>query len=298
MKDAYKPSEAEWVAWLDGSLDHDRLKELEAWLAAHPEDRQELEELQALEADMHDFPMPAVSQTELALGRKSLIDAVRRLDEDQEKQHNVKPLPARRKSDRPGLGRLLWLPAAIAALVIGFLFGRSGIQIPAPNPQDPGSMRAWSVDGLEPASATRNLPRGRQVAVRDLAVEPGERVKIELAETSSYELSGALADGEIQNALGFVVRNDRDPARRQQAVELLDEHCLGSDVCQILVYALTQDPSPEVRRAAAVALKDEQEDPLVRRSFIKMLVEDPSPELRSLAQDVLATDKGRMELGR
>lgn len=303
MKQHWIPSEAEQIAWLEGRLDDKRAASMQAWLNAHPEQRAELEQIQALDADLQDFPQPAFADAELDMARLGVMQQLRQLEQEPhgDLRHPAAE-PARRREDAVRRFNLQWIPAAVAALIIGFVFGRrddaplSSMLEPAPDLARTEGFH--SIDGREVAFDGRSMPRGRQVAVKNLAVQPDERVSIELSETSSYELNGLVSDRDIQGALGFVLRNDQDPDRRRQAIQLLDEQCEGQELCQILVYALTQDPNPDVRREAAQALRDDSSDPLVRRSFLKMLVEDPSPELRGLAGEVLSGKSPTTEFGK
>jgi len=289
------PGERDWIDYLDGRLASPERERFDAWLAAHPEQERECRELERLLADCAELPPLPVPDSTLNAARAGLMAAVRQLDGGGDA--DSAPAPARRRADRAR--PLPWLAplTAAAALVVGVLIGRStesGTRLGAG--PDLGALQpAAAIDGG--AWDLHSQPRSRHVAVQDLAVAPGEDVRIRLNETNSYEVAGPASSGRIQSYLSYILRNDGDPERRRQAVALLDRHCDGNEVCEVLVYALTQDPSRAVREAAAGALADESADPLVRRSFFKMAVEDPAPELRDLAAKVL--DEGqRQELGR
>jgi hypothetical protein len=280
------PREEDWIDYLAGEMAEGRRIRFENWLEQHPEAAEELRDLHHIAAETALLPLPEIPESELAAARQGVMAAL-----DRQTPLREPPVLAR-------LTRLAWIPASIAALFVGLLLGRL----------DPGSRSALTpttaagggapVDGMVEAGSGA-APLRRQVDVQGLAVGPDQGVHILLRETSSYEINGSTTDLDVQNTLSYIVRNDHDPGRRQQAVQLLEQHCAGPEACQILVYAMTQDPVAAVRREAALALQDHQQDPLVRQSFIKMLVEDPAQDLRRLAKGILAADPDkRQPLGR
>lgn len=292
MRQPTAPTEQDWLDHLDGTLSGERLARFQAWLDSHPEAAREAEQLLALEADLHLMPLPHLADDELDRARASVLA----------------DLPPRNTStaveeDRGRLFRLpswSWVPAAAAALFVGVLLGRG----PWGGGSDPlhGTAIDGRVDPLQVVDggtvAQEDAPLQRKLDIQDLAVQRDQSVRIRLKETNSYEINGATSDVDVQNTLSYIVRNDRDPERRQTAIQLLEKHCSGGDVCQVLVYAMTQDPVADVRREAALALQDDQQDEMVRQSYIKMLVEDPSPALRRLAQEVLERQTGTQMVGR
>ena len=153
----------------------------------------------------------------------------------------------------------------------------------APVPFGGGELTAASLSN-QPVSS----PNSRQFAVQDLEVESGSGVRILLDETSRYEINGSAADDEIQEYLGYIVRNDRDASRRLKAIRILKDSELTSHTLNVLVYALSHDPDRDIRHAAAGALAPSVDLPVVRQAFLKALVDDPTPELRSLAGQVLS----------
>ena len=276
------PSEADWIDYLEGGMGEERRAAFDAWIAAHPEDAEELRDLHRLRADFVFLPQPPIEDAELDLARRRVMASLHgQVGQD------LRPHPIRVR-----LLRQAWIPAAVAALFIGILLGRGGLWHAGPSSgpaaQDGVSESPRPIDGVVEAGAA-GPPRQRQVDVQGLAVDAEHGVRILLKETSSYEINGNSTDRDVQNTLSYIVRNDHDPQRRQTAVQLLERHCEGADVCQILIYAMTQDPVAAVRREAALALQDDQQDPLVHQSFIKMLVEDPARDLRQLARGILAT---------
>lgn len=292
------PSERDWIDYLEGRLGTAARESFEAWLAEHPAAEAEARELEALMADCAELPALPVPDSTLLAARAGLMAAVRQLGSAEEP---LAPRPAaaptRRRSDRFRIASWMVPVAAAAALILGVLIGRQPGTLLLPDGATPaiGLQPAGYVDG----SGTSDLltTRSRHVAVQDLDVEAGQEVRILLNETSSYEVNGPASSSRIQGYLSYILRNDADPARRSQAISLLEKHCDGDEVCSVLVYAMTQDPSAAVRQAAAGALSDDSADPLVRQSFFKMAVEDPAPELRELAAKVL--DAGNLqELGR
>lgn len=276
MSATWEPREGDWIEWLDGTLEPQARARFQRWLDAHPEQARDMRELQELEADLSLMPLPAVDEE---LMEESCRRVMASLD-------NSQPAPQRQRATLVRLQRWAWLPAAAAALVLGVVLGRQG-QLTR-QPLAAHGIRggaANNVDGVvEVSTAT---PSRRTLDVQDLAVDARSGVRIRLQETSNYEINGSTADVDVQNTLSYIVRNDREAERRLTAIQLLDEHCSGDGVCQVLIYAMTQDPVASVRREAALALQDDQQDAMVRQSFLKMLVEDPAPELRRLAQGVL-----------
>ncbi|MFA7330812.1 MAG: HEAT repeat domain-containing protein [Candidatus Delongbacteria bacterium] len=286
------PAEQDWIDHLDGRLEGPRRLAFEAWLAEHPEDARELEDLRSLDADLVLIPLPELSEAELDQARARVLAAL----PGRAPAAVVAPAP----SLLVRLSRLAWLPAAAAALVIGVVLGRGPLQAPGEPLSsaliDGRNDELRTVDGAPVTDG--GSPLQRQLDIQDLDVDRNQSVRIRLKETNSYEINGRTTDLEVQNTLSYIVRNDRDPKRRQTAIQLLETHCQGEDVCQVLVYAMTQDPVADVRREAALALKDDQQNTMVRQSYIKMLVEDPSPALRQLAQGILAQGGGPEVVGR
>ena len=287
------PSEQDWIDHLEGRLEGARLQAFEAWMAEHPEDVRELEELRSLDADLVLLPLPDISDAELDQARARVLDA---LPARSQELH-----PKARLFSLQRLSRLVWLPAAAAALVVGVLLGRGPLQTEG-EPLSVGMIdgrndELRTVDGAR-QSTGGGSPLQRQLDIQGLDVDRNQSVRIRLKETNSYEINGSTTDLEVQSTLSYIVRNDRDPQRRQTAIQLLEKHCSGEDVCEVLVYAMTQDPVADVRREAALALKDDQQNTMVRQSYIKMLVEDPSPSLRQLAQGILSQGGGTEAVGR
>jgi len=284
------PGEGDWIDFLDGSLSGPRRQAFEAWLAEHPEELRALHDIQGLEAELALSPLPEVPEAEMERARRRVMGRLAGLDRRES--------PATRA--RPVLLRWTWIPTAAAALVVGVLLGRLAPPWAGGGERGGASSRADAlnpVDGVIETGAAE-LPRKRHLDVQGLDVDPQQGVRILLQETNSYEINGRTTDREVQNTLSYIVRNDRDPQRRQTAIQLLERHCQGQDLCQVLVYAMTQDPAPAVRREAALALQDDRQDEMVRQSFIKMLVEDPSQDLRRLAKQVLAREGGTEAVGR
>jgi len=292
MSQPFAPTEQDWMDHLDGTLGGARRESFKAWLAAHPEAAREAEQLSALEADLVLLPLPEVDEREMERTRAALLSALPSRDNPGQSR------PATGRSFR--LPTWSWLPAAAAALFVGVLLGRG------PWGGGDRALDGGAIDGrVDPLQAVdggtgsqEGAPLQRKLDVQELDVQRDQSVRIRLKETNSYEKNGATSDVDVQNTLSYIVRNDRDPARRQTAIQLLEKHCSGGEVCQVLVYAMTQDPVAEVRREAALALQDDQQDEMVRQSYIKMLVEDPSPALRRLAQEVLERQTGTQMVGR
>lgn len=271
----WKPSEAEWLQALEGSLSPQHQLRFQTWLDAHPAEARAFHDLQALEADLVLMPLPILDEAEMDRAHGRVMSAI---TQESEPRREVSFLPLR-------LRPWSWIPAAAAALVVGVLLGRQGTGTFATGGAPQGRASLAQVDGVVEASTAS--PSSRTLDVQDLAVDARSGVRIRLQETSNYEINGTTADEEVQNTLSYIVRNDREADRRLTAIQLLDKHCSGQEVCQVLVYAMTQDPVSQVRREAAMALQDDQQDAMVRQSFLKMMVEDPTPELRQLAEAAL-----------
>lgn len=47
-----KPTEEQLTQWIDGTLSHEETREVDAWLAANPQDRHELEEMRAISREI------------------------------------------------------------------------------------------------------------------------------------------------------------------------------------------------------------------------------------------------------
>lgn len=291
MRPPTAPTEQDWLDYLEGTLGGERRERFQAWLDTHPEDAREAAQLQALEADLNLMPLPHVTDNELERARTAVLAALppRPTDAAVEERARGFRFPA-----------WSWVPAAAAALFVGVLLGRG------PWSGATGAVPGTAIDGRSDplqvvdggSLAQEDAPLQRRLDIQDLAVQRDQSVRIRLKETNSYEINGSTTDVDVQNTLSYIVRNDRDPERRQTAIQLLEKHCSGGDVCQVLVYAMTQDPVADVRREAALALQDDQQDEMVRQSYIKMLVEDPSPALRRLAQEVLERQTGTQMVGR
>ncbi len=289
------PAEQDWIDHLDGRLEGPRRLAFDAWLAEHPDAACELEDLRSLDADLVLMPLPELTEAELDQARARVLAAL--------PAHTPVVSAAPTTGLLVCLGRLAWLPAAAAALFIGVLLGRGPLQAPETLGEplssaliDGRNDELRTVDGAPETNG--GSPLQRQLDIQGLDVDRNQSVRIRLKETNSYEINGRTTDLEVQSTLSYIVRNDRDPKRRQTAIQLLETHCQGEDVCQVLVYAMTQDPVADVRREAALALKDDQQNTMVRQSYIKMLVEDPSPALRQLAQGILAQGGGPEVVGR
>ncbi|MDP2360238.1 MAG: HEAT repeat domain-containing protein [bacterium] len=292
MTAPFQPCEQDWIAFLDGSLDATRRRTFELWLGQNPQAGEEMRELQSLDADLVLLPAPTTSEADLEAAHGQVMAALR-------------ASPALRRDGRPWwpsqvlTAGLRWVPVAAAALFIGILLGRGLPQ--APTDQigarlvDGQEDLLQRVDGVVEAGSQRP-PRQRHLDVQDLAVDADQQVRILLRETNSYEINGQTSDRDIQNTLSYIVRNDRDPQRRQTAIQLLEKHCRGQESCQVLVYAMTQDPVASVRREAALALQDDRQNEMVRQSFIKMMVEDPAQDLRQLAHGVLSEETEQMQV--
>lgn len=292
MSGSARPDEQDWIDHLEGRLDGSRRVAFDAWMAGHPEERRELAQLESLTAEVVLFPLPQFDEKELDQARAGVMASL--------PPRSDSSVPASTSSRGARLLRLAWLPAAAAALIVGVLLGRGPLQ-PMGEPLSAGLIdgrndELRTVDGASESAG--GSPQQRQLDIQGLDVARDQSVRIRLTETNSYEINGNTTDFEVQNTLSYIVRNDHDPQRRQTAIQLLEKHCSGEDVCQVLVYAMTQDPAADVRREAALALQDDQQNSIVRQSYFKMLVEDPSPALRQLAQGILAQGKGAERVGR
>jgi hypothetical protein len=283
------PSERLLADYLEGQLAPDEQARVQAYLVDHPDLRQELEDMESLMADSRELPLPMEDSDLLASAHDAVMSQL---------QTPASPVvPFEQSQQSPQHYRFSKVAvAAVAALFVGVILGRNFDFAPT-SPESRLSPHPFMPVHVDGGLMQVNAPNKRHFAVQDLAVKGDQSVRILLDETSHYEINGNADEEDIQSYLGYIIRNDADPAHRATAVRVLDEHCAGESSCDVLLYALSQDPSKDVRREAAIALSEERTRPMVHQSYLKMMTQDPVEELRDLAMEILAKENPMIELG-
>ncbi len=299
-----KPTEHDLIAWLEGTLDPARYQFVAAALDEDAGLREELRQIEVLQAELTETEEACVDEGELDLARAGLSALLARhprhpanfdtASPDLKAIPDTRPAqpvpqPRVRPVRRWRLAAYAVSTAACTVIAMMMVLNKHPLNTTAeaPVPFGGGELTAASLNSQAVGS-----PSSRQYAVQDLEVESGSGVRILLDETSRYEINGSAADDEIQEYLGYIVRNDRDSDRRLKAIRILEDGAFTPNTLNVLVYALSHDPSQDVRYAAAGALAPSIDLPVVRQAFLKALVDDPTPELRGLAGRVLSAGGG------
>jgi hypothetical protein len=132
--------------------------------------------------------------------------------------------------------------------------------------------------------------------VRSVQPEQAGVVRISFDETRRRELTGRMADPNIQRLLLAGTRED-NPAVRLQSVDQLSEQPETSAVRDALLNALAHDPNAGVRLKALDGLKALANDPQVRKAVAASLVSDDNSAVRSKAVDLLVTHRDEAMVG-
>ena len=122
--------------------------------------------------------------------------------------------------------------------------------------------------------------------VRSVQADPAGGVKIAFDETRRREISGRMDDQNIQRMLLAAARED-NPAVRVESVGVLNGRANSSEVRDVLLNALLNDPAAPVRMKALEGLKPFAGDPQVRKTLAHVLLADDYPAVRMQAVDLL-----------
>jgi HEAT repeat protein/putative zinc finger protein len=137
--------------------------------------------------------------------------------------------------------------------------------------------------GEPPAIALKGVPQdGRISNVRIVSTD---------ATTATVEFTGdvvQLEDEGTQRLLFSAVQDSMNPASRAQAIDVLARKSAEPPVKQVLIHALLNDESLNVRLKALEGLKPYAIDEEVRIAFIQALRNDPNDGIRVAVVDVLA----------
>ncbi len=277
------PSERQLSDFLEGQLSPEEESEFLVYLKAHPELETELDEMRSLFADASELPMPDHDEETLFEAHEALMSRIPKAPTSDHAPQVLRQFTA-----------FHLVASSLAAVVLGVFLAKSIGMNQSYMPQ----MQELGADFV-PAKAPQQeaAPLSRHFAVQDFAVQGDQSVRILFDETSQYEIQGRPEEADIQSYLGYILRNDANQGHRAKAVLLLDEHCSGESTCNVLIYALTQDPSVEVRREAAMALVEDRDRPLVKQAYLKMMSQDPAKELRDFAMAILAQEAPMHEMG-
>jgi hypothetical protein len=277
------PSEHRLADYLEGLLSPEKEAEVQNYLDTHPELKTELDAMSTLYADACELELPLITEQGLAEAHEDLMSSL--------VEHAA---PKAKRAHLHQFTAYQLIASAAAALIFGVLLSKTLLQ-------DAGLSKLHEMRaGFIPAKVQAQqdcAPLSRHFAVQDFSIQGDQSVRIRFDETSQYEISGRPEEADIQNYLGYILRNDSNESHRSKAVILLDEHCAAETTCDVLIYALTQDPSVEVRREAAMALSEDRDRPMVKQAYLKMMSQDPAKELRDFALSVLAQEAPVYEIG-
>jgi hypothetical protein len=165
-----------------------------------------------------------------------------------------------------GFGRLRQPVGAVALVLLGFLVARfSGV----------GN------------STAAMLPSDNVIStVRDVKAEKDGRVRIQLADTRNYEVSGRLEDENIRRLI-LAGSRDHDAAVRVVSVGLMKSLAESPQVLDSLLNALQNDPNDGVRLSALDGLKQVAGDTRVTKALSQVLLNDGNAAVRQGAIDLL-----------
>ncbi len=291
MKRPEPISEAQWAAYLDGSLSESEEQAFEAALAANPDLQSERLSLDGLLADLEESEPPAVDPQALALARSGLGRHLKKTKQLPADPH-AQPAPVPRQQGR--IVRWSGRVAAMAAvLVFGMILQRNMDSAPGLVGED-NSPQIANLDGasLRTASAAVTqegaLPLLTSYQVSGLDFPSGDAIRIQLDKIQRYEIEGGAEQSEIQKTLSYIIRNDQDLTRRAQAVSALAGKDLTPQVRETLIHVMAYDPDAGIRLRTAGLLADFLDESLVAQAFMKLMVDDPSAEVRDFAAASLA----------
>jgi hypothetical protein len=165
-----------------------------------------------------------------------------------------------------GLGRFKQPLGAFALLLLGFVAAR---------------LTSFG------APSVAVLPSDNVIsAVRDVKAEKDGSVKIQLADTRNYEVSGRLQDPNIQRLI-LAGSRDRDAAVRVASVGLMKSLAESPQVLDSLINALQNDPNDSVRLSALNGLKQMAGDERVTKALQQVLLSDANSAMRQGAIDLI-----------
>jgi hypothetical protein len=307
-------SERDWILYLEGKLNPDRLDKFNAMLAKTPAAQKELQQYEKLIADFEELPMAPVPESCLEKSRDLLFESIYDVPESEDLHHIKTPMHStetvpllRRNTDKQNRKQWFYWPGIAAAIIIGIFIGKNGFDQVGFNDNISADKNINSnliqvgADGASQTKPWEGTPSSRKYAVQGLDVSSDRDVKILLDETSSYEINGQAEDVEIQEYLSYIIRNDANSSRRLKAVKLLEESGLNEGSKGVMVYALSHDPDLLVRTHAFNVLLPHLGDRKVRQAFIKAMMDDPSPAIRTQAMNSLGNKNSRKsaeEIGR
>jgi hypothetical protein len=176
------------------------------------------------------------------------------------------------------------LAAASFLVVAGFAAGRWVERNGLPGP-------FYSNPELQAAQFDPSTAR-----IRDIQPSEDNRVRIVVDQVREREITGRIDDQGVRRLLLAAAKDAGDPGLRVDSVEMLKGQD-GSDVRDVLVYAVRNDPNAGVRLKALGGLRRFIDDPAAQQSLAFVLQHDDNSDVRSQAIDLLAPMTGKIELG-
>ena len=175
-----------------------------------------------------------------------------------------------------GFGRLRQPVGAVLLILLGYSVARfSGAGGPAVSPILSGNVYP---------------------TVRSVKAENDGTVRIQLDETRRREVSGRLADPNIQRLLVAGSR-DENPAVRVMWVGRMKNSADSPQVLDSLLNTLAGDPNDGVRLKALDALKPMAGDPRVLKTLSGVLLNDANPAVRMQVIDLMVTRRDDSVVG-
>jgi hypothetical protein len=179
-----------------------------------------------------------------------------------------------------GLGRLRQPLGATALVALGFMAAKI-------TPANFALLRGGA-GGPSMASMT---PDDVFSTVRSVQPDSSGRVQISFDETRRKVVEGRMDDQAIQRLLLAGAHEEKNPAVRVEAVDILRSIAGSSQVRDALLNALAHDPIASVRLSALEGLKPLVADPEVRKTLSQVLASDDNAAVRMQVVDLLVAHR-------
>jgi hypothetical protein len=134
-------------------------------------------------------------------------------------------------------------------------------------------------------------------SIRSVEPDASGRVRISVDDISRRQVSGSLADDNIQQLLLEAAREESNPGVRVESIGLLKNNVDSEEVRGALLDALTRDPNPGVRLKALEGLRPYAGNVDVRKTLASVLVKDDNAGVRVQAIDLLTTHRDQSIVG-
>lgn len=134
-------------------------------------------------------------------------------------------------------------------------------------------------------------------SVRSVEPDASGHVRISVDDVRRRQVSGSLADANIQQLLLEAAREESNPGVRVESIGLLKNRVDSEEVRNALLDALTRDPNPGVRLKALEGLRPYAGNAAVRKTLASVLVKDDNAGVRVQAIDLLTTHRDESIVG-